>query len=734
MKRPMSVLGITAFAVCVAFSLCGLQILPLTVILGASVLVLYFIKPLKLKSKIIIPTICAGLIISSILCYGFYEVKVKPCLKYDGTVTDIQGKVISEPVNIEGALCFTLETEYINNTSFKTKIDIAVAEGQEEIELYDIVSLYASEIHVARNEKNRYDASSFSDGVFLCGNPTDYSVLAQSGKTPYYYCIKLKAFVTTRVTEYLKGDEAGFLNGMLFGDKSQIDDEILSDFRSSGVAHLLAVSGLHTTLWCGLISSLLGLFMKDKRKIGVLCILFLCSFCIISGFTSSVLRASLMMGVVFVAPFFNKEPDSLNSLGLAVLIISLFNPYVVISPSFLLSVSATLGILFLNSKSEAITNLTKKIKNKHLMKIVNYLTLSLTVSGVAGVFTLPVAVWFFGTFSLLAPITNILCVNLSFYGMISGAVSVLLSLIPSTAANTVTIMAFKVTELLLDIVLIIISKISDIRFCSIHIFKEYLVIAIIICLVIVGVSFAVMKIRYRRAVPVICAVLCVCVVVVSFALPMTKTFGTEVTVHNSGNGMVVTVKSGLRYIHFNFSSSKTKINCDRMPISTSEESGLLYIGGTDGSTNYISDIIISQFDPATTVVTRFVKETWFYNEKELPENTIISDEHIFNMNEEIEVTTVDTYILSCAIIDLYGKKVALLYRGDIEALVERYGTPDMLVTAKAEYSGYDDIGTIVVSSDSDIIFDKKLLEMKSKNENVYTTAENGNVTINLREI
>lgn len=734
MKRPMSVLGITAFAVCVAFSLCGLQILLLTVILGASVLALYFIKQLKLKSKIIIPTICAGLIISSILCFGFYELKVKPCLKYDGTVTDIQGKVISEPESIDGTLCFTLETEYINNRKFNTKIDIAVGESEEKIELYDIVSLYASEIYVARNEKNRYDASSFSDGVFLYGNPTDYSVLSESGKTPYYYCIKLKTFVTTRVTEYLNSDESGFLNGMLFGDESQIDDETLSDFRSSGVAHLLAVSGLHTTLWCGLISSLFGLFMKDKRKIGVLCILFLCSFCIISGFTPSVLRASLMMGVVFIAPFFNKEQDSLNSLGIAVLIISLFNPYVVISPSFLLSVSATLGILFLNGKSEVITNLTKKIKNEYLMRFVNYLVLSLAVSGVAGVFTLPVAVWFFGTFSLLAPITNILCVNLSFYGMISGAVSVLLSLIPSTVANTVTIMAFKATGFLLDIVIAIISKIADIKFCSIHILKEYLVAAIIICVAIVGISFAVTRIRYRRAIPIICAVLCICVVVVSFTLPMTKGFGTEITVHNSGNGMVVTVKSGLRYIHFNFSSEVTKIDYDRMPVSTSEESKLLYIGSTDSSTNRISDIIISQFDPETTVATKFVKEMWDYNKKEFPENTIISDEHIFYMNEEIEVTTVDTYILSCAIIDLYGKKVALLYRGDIEALVERYGTPDMLVTTKAEYSGYDDIGTIVVSGDSDIIFDKKLLEMKDKNDNVYVTAEEGNVTINLREI
>lgn len=734
MKRPMSVLGITAFAVCFAFSLCGLQILPLTVISGALVLFLYFIKPLNLKSRIIIPTICVSLIVSSILCYAFYKVKSEPCLKYDGAVTDIQGKVISEPITVKGNVKFTVQTEYINGNSFKTKVVVSVPQSEEGIELYDVVSLYASELSVSRNEKNRYDASSFSDGIFLYGDSVGYSVLGESERTPYYYCVKFRTFVTERVAEYLKPDEAGFLNGMLFGDKSQLNEEILSDFRSSGVAHLLAVSGLHTTLWCGLISCLLGLFTKNKRKIGVLCILFLCSFCVISGFTPSVLRASLMMGVVFIAPFFNREQDSLNSLGLAVFVISLVNPYVVISPGFLLSVSATLGILFLNGKAEIITNLTKRIKNIYLMKIANYLVLSVAVSGVAGVFTLPVAVWFFGTFSLLSPVTNILCVNLAFYGMVSGAVSVLLSLIPSTVANTVTIMIFKITELLLDMVINIIAKIADIRFCSIHIFKENLIAAIIICLVAVGISFVVMKIKYRRVIPIMCAILCVCVTVVSFVLPMTKTFGTEVTVHNSGSGMVVTIKSGLEYMHFNFSSEVVSLDYDRMPVSTSEKSRLLYIGGTNSSTDDLSELLISAFTPETTVATKYVKETWESNKKELPENTIISDEHYFTMNEKIEVTTVDTYILSCAIIDSYGKKIALLYRGDVDTLTERYGTPDMLVTSKAEYSGYDDIGIIAVSSDSDIIFDSRLSVMRMKNDNVYTTAENGDITINLREI
>ncbi len=734
MKRPMSVLGITVFAVCVTFSLCGSKILALAFILGALVLFLYSVKPLKLRGKIIIPTICVGLIISSILCFGFYKNKLEPCLKYDGTITDVQGKVISEPISSDGIVSFTLEAEYVNNRKLNTKIAVKVAEGGDEIQLYDVLSLYNSDISVTKNEKNRYDATSFSDGIFLFASSDEYSILGESIKTPYYYCIKLKTFVTERVSEYLKPNEAGFLNGMLFGDKSQIDSGIMVDFRYSGVAHLLAVSGLHTTLWCGLIGNILGLFIKDKRKIGVACILFLCSFCVISGFTPSVLRASLMMGVVFVAPFFNKEQDSLNSLGLSVLIISLINPYVVISPSFLLSVSATVGILFLNSKAELITNLTKKIKNVYVMKAANFVTLSVAVSGVAGIFTLPVAVWFFGSFSLLSPITNILCVNIAFYGMLSGAVSVLLSVIPSTIANTVTIMAFKCTEFLLSIVIKIISKIADIRFCSIHIYKESLVIAIALCLAVAGIGFLIMKIRYRRIVPIICGALCVCITVVSFALPMTRKFGTEVTVHNSGNGMLVTVKSGLEYMHFNFSTEIGSFGYDRMPVSTSEKSNLLYIGSTDRETDYLSEVFISQFNPETTVATKYVKEAWDSKGKEFSENTIISDEHKFKMNDKIEVTTVDTYILSCAIIDLYGKRVALLYRGDIETVIDRYGKPDMLVTTRVEYRDYDNISTVVISSGSEIIFDSQLLEMKSKNENVYVTAESGMLTINLREI
>jgi competence protein ComEC len=259
-------------------------------------------------------------------------------------------------------------------------MNVSVPQGDEDIKLFDVVSLYEAEASILKNEKNRFDTTSFSDGIFLFASSLGYDVLDEADKTPYYYCIKLKAFVTQRVSEYLEANETGFLNGMLFGDKSQIDDETLQDFRYSGVAHLLAVSGLHTSLWCGLISGLLGAFIKDKRKVGIICILFLFLFCIISGFTPSILRASFMMALVFIAPFFNKEQDTLNSLGFAVVAISLLNPYVVISPSFLLSASATLGILFLNGKSELITNFTKKIKNVYLMKFVNYLVLSVAIS------------------------------------------------------------------------------------------------------------------------------------------------------------------------------------------------------------------------------------------------------------------------------------------------------------------------------------------------------------------
>ena len=58
------------------------------------------------------------------------------------------------------------------------------------------------------------------------------------------------------------------------------------------------------------------------------------------------------------------------------------------------------------------------------------------------------------------------------------------------------------------------------------------------------------------------------------------------------------------------------------------------------------------------------------------------------MNDKIEVTTVDTYILSCAIIEMYGKRVALLCRGEVDTLIESYGKPDMLVTTKIENSEF----------------------------------------------
>lgn len=733
MKRPMSVLGITVFIICFAFSLCGKQILPVTVIIGALVLFLYFIKPLKLREKIIIPTVCAGVFISSLLCFCFDEIKVEPCLKLDGRIADISGKVITDPVTINGKTSFTIKTYNIDNDNFETKIDIYIENG-EEIKLYDVVSLYDVEVEVFKNANNRPDVTRFSDGVFLDGDCNGFSVLYESEKTPYYYCIKLKSIVTMQICSYLNTDEAGFLNGMLFGDGSLMSSDVLQSFRYSGVAHLLAVSGLHTTLWCGVLGAILNLFIKDKRKTSIICIIFLCFFCIVSAFTPSVLRASFMMLMVFLSPFFNKEQDSFNSLGLACALIALSNPFTVISPSFLLSVSATLGILILNNKAELFVNLSKKIKNYYLMKIVNYIVLSVAVSGIAGLFTLPVAVWFFGSFSLAAPITNILCVNVAFYGMIIGVIGLLISFIPVTVANTGAIFVFKCAGVLLKLVMTIVDKISDFKFCSVHIYKESLIVAALFCFVIVSIFLIINHFRYRKSFKVICCCICVIVTVISFSLPMTPNFGTQVTVHYAGNGMNVTLKSGLEYIHFIFNCEGSMVNYDMLPVSTSEKLKMLYIGSSDNNTNRVSSTFIGKYKPETTVVTEFVKEQSYLTGFEFPENTIIADEYKYGLNNEITVTTVDTYAVSCAIINLYGKNITLLYRGDVDEITKNYGKPDLLVTTKVFKDVEDKADTVIISSDESIIFDNAFVELKNSESNILSTAENGSVTINLREI
>ena len=717
----------TAFLV-----LFGMGALPFMLLGAVSVFVIYFIKLFKLREKIIIPTICISVIISC-LSFGIYNLtKIAPATKLDNTITDISGKIITTPQETANGTEFILKADKIGNVSKSTKIQVLLNnENNIDLKLYDYISLPDTELKIVRNEYNKPDPNSISDDIILEAQTKYCNYLWESEKTPYYYCLRFKEIITEQINSYLSEYNAGFLLGMLFGDKVELDPDIINDFRATGIAHLLAVSGLHTSTWCAYIILFLKLFKIKEKARNIFCLLFLVLLCIVSAFTPSVMRASIMMAVVLFAPFFNERQDPLNSLGFSVAILTLHNPYIITSASFLLSVSATSGVLTSLYLYKKIQYILLKIKNTPIRKFTEYFSSSLLSTTFAGIFTLPLSAYFFGVFSTVSPLTNILCVKPAFWSLISGVIATAVSFIPQNIPQLIAIFIFKISTTFANFATKIADTLEKFRFCTLPIHKEYFLSGLILIAVILFSSFLIFKTSQKKTIKILVVSLCISIITSCIILPCTELLPATLYVTNVKNGVNVTLRQGLKYAHLNCGVSDSNIYFQALPKAKCETLDFLYISNSTKTTNDITEHLIS-YKPKTTVITEYAKTGLNQSNIDLPQNTIIANSYIHNFNNEITVQIVDTYPASCVIIKNNEKIVYISYgnNSDLKSIFETYGKPDILILSEDLPEMLpQDIETLIISSDSEIILNNNLSALKTQSKNFYTTAEDGDIKV-----
>ncbi len=216
---------------------------------------------------------------------------------------------------------------------------------------------------------------------------------------------------------------AAFVTAELTGDKYDISDEDYTIMRGAGLAHLFAVSGLH----CAFLVTLLALLLPRHRRrlfcgvtIGVL-VFYMCMV----GMTPSVVRACVMQGFLLLAPLFRRDGDPLTSLGAALLLILLPNPFAAASVSLQLSFAATFGIVLLSGRLYHLLFDWYQGDNKHIRRVLSFGCANLAVSLSAMICTVPLVAYYFNTLSLVSPLASLLAVPLAGYAFMASFVTVL---------------------------------------------------------------------------------------------------------------------------------------------------------------------------------------------------------------------------------------------------------------------------------------------------------------------
>lgn len=225
--------------------------------------------------------------------------------------------------------------------------------------------------------------------------------------------------------ETLDDDLGGYgalAHAVLTGDKGGLEDGVTDYYGTSGIGHILAVSGLHV----GFITAAIA-FLLDKLKVKRLVKLivttaFLLFYCFLASFSPSVIRASVMCVVGLYADAFGKQRDSLSALCLAVTVILLVKPLYVFDVGFVMSVTAVGGILAFSSSFEFA--LSKILPRK--------LASAIAVSSAAQLGITPVTLVCFNSLTPYSVLTNLVVIPIMSVTFVLVLLSLaLVALIPS---------------------------------------------------------------------------------------------------------------------------------------------------------------------------------------------------------------------------------------------------------------------------------------------------------------
>ncbi len=271
-----------------------------------------------------------------------------------------------------------------------------------------------------------------------------------AGNPLFSFAFKIKHKMREVIVKNLSSFSAGILNALILGDRQDLSRYLLNILMNLGTIHIIAISGFNVGIVAFIILLILKIIKILRKPRYIFTILLLVVYCILTGASPPVVRATVM-GVVFLcAYFFKREVNIYNSLSIATLIILAVNPWQIFEISFQLSFLSVFFIVWLSPKIQTVFP-------EHLNKILwlRFLILTFSVSSAAWLGLMPLIAYYFQIFTPITVLANMIIVPYSAVITVSGFSFVLIGIfIPCltpvfAAANELFILIlFKINYLL----------------------------------------------------------------------------------------------------------------------------------------------------------------------------------------------------------------------------------------------------------------------------------------------
>ncbi len=747
MKRPLAVIGFSYSSALLAAFLFGLTHLTALIIIVSAVVPLSIFLRIRYGNSVFLAIVLSSLAAMGTLYFYNLAYVNNTNILMENEVK-IKADICELPYEQNNRVYYKLKTTEIDFPDCPQEINILISTSKAlRAEPFDTIETTVRFYSKADRER----ASDIARGVYLRGSIVQgksTNVIKQDNKPLYYYAAAARKAILDIIDKDFITDHAPYIKALLIGDRSGLSYDDSQVFRNAGISHIIVASGFHLAVLVGIVmATIMFLFRCRRNTASIFCIAFVFAYMAIVGFTPSIMRAGIMMIIAMLGRFAFREADSLNSLGIAVLIICFLDPYAVCDAGFLLSVSATAGIVTMSerltgtimeklqpvgSTDSALRRTLFYEKHKRGIKVlVSYAAVSFS----ALLFTYPITVICFRMFALYALLANLL---------ISFPASILLELLfllviaeGSVIFGFLRFPLILLCEMITRYILWTADNISRLPYAGMKASYEYVPIMLVLTFAAVTVYYFLAKRKKRETLTVLFASALLFFTVGSTFDTLAKTDSTKLSVLDTGNGLsvILTRNSESAVLSCGGSYDKSAEIQRYLSDSSVSEIGYFLISDKNAQTSAYAENLLKEYHIRTIQV---------YDEEKLYERLhrriIQSDRVVLSKAERSQTeksyccgTEIEVYRSpksNAARFVINDTVYVICHSGtDCSCLPLSFRKCDVLIMdGSSERTDILKAGQVILS-DSPSMLEQDMDNMKVKAEQVYYTAGYGDIGI-----
>ena len=231
----------------------------------------------------------------------------------------------------------------------------------------------------------------YNNGIYHIVIATNIEKVANNTNVIYY----LREKILTRINK--NSTSSHYLKLFILGDNSSLDEDIINSYQQNGISHLFSISGMHISLFAGILLYFLKRLSYSNHYNYTVVILFLVFYALLVGFSPSVLRSLTMYILHAINKLFNLKIPRNNIMYITLIILLSINPFLIYHIAFQYSYIISLSLVLFA---------------KNIKSIKNSILKSLYISYISFMVSIPICMYHFYKINILSIILNIVYIPL----------------------------------------------------------------------------------------------------------------------------------------------------------------------------------------------------------------------------------------------------------------------------------------------------------------------------------